>query len=418
MRGRSAILVSIGEEVIGGDIVDSNAAEISRRLKEVGIAVRGFRAVGDVEADIAAAFLDAAQRAAIVVSTGGLGPTRDDLTRDGLARALGDELVEDPEALSQIEAIFARNQRPMSESNRLQALRPRGAELLKNPVGTAPGVFAKLRGAVVFLLPGVPFEMKRMFDDEVLPRLRELGFAHATPPMRKLRCHGIPESVAGERIAEFMGEDKDPYVGITVSGGIITVKATARRASPADSARVDFVIGEIEKRLGSDVFGHGDTTLERAVIELARKGSRRIATAESCTGGRIAAALTSIAGSSDVFIGGVVAYANEVKEQIVGVDPNLIAAHGAVSAEVAKAMASGVATRLGADIAVSVTGIAGPGGGTATKPVGLVHVGVYDRGHVDSKELRFVGDREAVQLRAARVALDLLRRALSSSSSQ
>lgn len=411
-RRPEAIVLSIGEEVIGGDIVDSNAAELSRRLAELGVAVRGFRAVGDVEDEIAERFLEAAERADVVISTGGLGPTRDDLTRQGLAKALREPLTEDPVALEQIRAIFARYGRPMSESNRLQALRPTSAELIENPVGTAPGLVARLGRAWVFLLPGIPFEMKRMFADTVAERLRVEGLAPGAPPRRRIKCHGIAESVAGERIAKWMGENRDPYVGVTVSGGVLTVSIRARRASEESAVAVDRIAGEIREALGPDVFGAENDTLESVLVELARSARVRIATAESCTGGRIAAAITSIPGSSDVFAGGVVAYANEAKIAMLDVPAELIAAHGAVSGEVARAMARGAAARFAAKIAVSATGVAGPGGGTESKPVGLVHLGIHAHGREHSREMKWVGDRDAIQLRAARTALDLAIRAV------
>lgn len=407
-----AIVLSIGEEVIGGDIVDSNAAELSRRLAALGIATRGFRAVGDVEAEIAERFREASERADVVVSTGGLGPTRDDLTRQGLAKALGEPLVEDAAALEQVRAIFARYGRPMSDSNRLQALRPESASILENPVGTAPGLFARLGRALVFVLPGIPFEMKRMFDDGVVAHLRVHGLAPGAPPRRRLRCHGIAESVAGERIAEWMGEDKDPYVGVTVSGGVLTVSVRARTAGDQARDAVDRIAAVIESVLAPHVFGREDDTLESVLVALARAKGVRIACAESCTGGRIAAAITAVPGSSAVFAGGVVAYANEAKIALLDVPADEIARHGAVSGEVARAMARGAAARLSSEVAVSATGIAGPDGGTEAKPVGLVHVGIHAFGRDHSLELRFVGDREAVQSRSARTALDLAIRAI------
>lgn len=415
-RRPEAIVLSIGEEVIGGDIVDSNAAELSRRLAELGIAVRGFRAVGDVEEEIAQRFREAASQADVVVATGGLGPTRDDLTRQGLAKALGDDLVEDAAALEQVMAIFERNGRPMSQTNRLQALRPESAAILVNPVGTAPGLRARLGRAEVFVLPGVPFEMKRMFDEGVVDRLREIGLAPGAPPRRRIKCFGIPESVAGERIAHYMGEDQDPYVGVTVSGGVLTVSVKARAAGERSSTEVARIAEEITGLLAPHVFGREVDTLESVVIELARARHQRIACAESCTGGRIGSALTSIAGSSDVFVGGVIAYANEAKIALLDVPAERIAAHGAVSPEVARAMARGAARRLNADLAISATGIAGPGGASENKPVGLVFIGLWHRGREDAKEVRFLGDRESIQLRATRVALDFALRAIRDSS--
>lgn len=404
-----AYLLSIGEEVVAGDIVDTNAAELSRRLKSLGLQNRGVEVVGDRTAEIARAIREAAGRARVVLATGGLGPTRDDLTRDALALALEEPLIEDSDALRAIQAFFDRVGRRMSDSNRIQALRPRSAEMIPNPVGTAPGLCARIGETVLFFLPGVPFEMRRMIEEFVVPRLRQLGLAQPTPPRILVRAHGIPESVVGERIAEFMGEANDPYVGVTVSGGILSVSITGRTVSEEVSARVEAIADEIERRLGEHVFGRGDVTLESATLAAVRGAGSSLAVAESCTGGRVAAALTGVAGSSDVFLGGVVAYSNAVKQSQLGVPAGLLTQHGAVSEPVARAMARGVATALGARIAVAVTGVAGPGGGTASKPVGMVCFGTFQDGVESSVTVTYGGERDVVQQRAARHAIDLIR---------
>jgi len=242
-----------------------------------------------------------------------------------------------------------------------------------------------------------------------VPRLRELGLAQPTPPRILVRAHGIPESVVGERIAEFMGEANDPYVGVTVSGGILSVSITGRTVSEDVRVRVESIADEIERRLGAHVFGRGDTTLESATLAAVRRAGLSIAVAESCTGGRVAAALTGVAGSSDVFVGGVVAYSNAVKHNQLGVPVELLAEHGAVSEPVARAMARGVANSLGARVAVAVTGVAGPGGGTPSKPVGMVCFGSFRDGVESSVTVTYGGERDVVQQRAARHAIDLIR---------
>jgi nicotinamide-nucleotide amidase len=410
-----ARLLAIGEEILAGDIVDSNSAEISRRLAEVGIRTVGVRCVGDVEREIVAALAEATADADLVIATGGLGPTRDDLTRDALARLLGVELIEDAAALRAIEAMFERIQRPMSSSNRVQALVPRGASALPNRRGTAPGLFARRGRAAVFLLPGPPYEMRGILEDEVLPRLAALGLRSEGVLREKIRIHGLPESVLGERIAEFMGADRDPYVGVTVSGGVLTVSIQARSRDADVEARVAEIAAAVEARLGKHVFGRGDESLEAALLGALVARGLTVATAESCTGGRIAAALTRLDGASQAVLGGIVAYSNAVKSELLGVDPAQITAHGAVSTEVAAAMASGVAKRLGVDLGIAVTGIAGPSGGSDEKPVGTVCFGVCFGGRTFVRRAVFGGDREAVQVRATRTALDLGRLAVQGS---
>lgn len=410
MTAPRAAVVSVGDEVLRGDIVDSNAAYLARALRGGGLTVVSLRGVRDRVEDIAEALQDAAARAEVVVVTGGLGPTRDDLTRHGLARAMGEELIEDAAALADIQSFFRKLKRPMSESNRLQALRPASARSLANEVGTAPGVHGRLRDAEVFLMPGVPSEMKRMLDVGVLPALRERGLFAAPLPLVRVKAHGLPESVAGERIAEFMGETGDPLVGITVSGGILTVTMQARSAAGAE--RIEPIAAEIERRLEPHAFARGDASLQSALVELLKARGARMATAESCTGGLIAEMLTRVPGSSDVFERGFVTYSNAAKRELLGVDAAAIEAHGAVSEAVAIQMALGAQRNAGVDLAVSATGIAGPGGATADKPVGLVYCGIALRGLASARRYLFVGDRELVRMRTACCALDLARLAL------
>lgn len=411
MDAPRAALLSIGDELLNGDIADSNAVEIIRELRQAGVRTIGVRVVGDRVGEIAAAFLEAAAGAEVVIATGGLGPTRDDLTREGLAAAAGEELVLDEAALERVRAFFLRVGRAMSDSNRVQAERPRSAVHLDNAVGTAPGLAIDLRGARVFVLPGVPSEMRRMLADSVLPWIR--GRFPCEPLVRaKVHAIGLPESVAGERIAEFMGEGKDPAVGITVSGGILSVTAQAVAGPQAAArARVAAVIDEVERRLGTHAFGRDGVALEEALVRDLRARRQRLATAESCTGGLVARLVARVPGASDVFVEGFVTYSNQAKTRRLAVPAALIEAHGAVSAEVARAMAEGARRGALVDLAVSCTGIAGPGGATPGKPVGLVWFGIATAAGGGATSVVFVGDRETIQLRAARTALDLVRRA-------
>ncbi len=403
-------IVSVGDELLAGDIVDSNAAEIAREFRTIGVRMTSVRVVGDEVERIGRAVADAANEARFVVVTGGLGPTRDDLTRDGLARAAGTDLVEDAAALAAIEALFAKLGRTMSPSNRLQALRPRTASCIANPVGTAPGIDLPLGAARVFALPGVPSEMRRLLADHVLPVAASLS--GRSPGFRvRLHAHGLPESIVGERIAEFMGENRDPQVGVTVSRGILTVTLTDRGRTADGIDRTRSLADEIERRLAPHGFGRDGVTLEEAVIAAARARGRTIATAESCTGGRIAALITRVAGASDVFVESAVCYANAAKIARLGVRLATLERFGAVSAEVATEMVDGIARNSGS-ASVSVTGIAGPGGGSADKPVGLVFIGVRVGDAAEAHRFQFIGDRESIQTRATSAALDLLRKAL------
>lgn len=410
---RIAAIVSVGEEILAGDIVDTNAAEIAKELRALGWTVRSIRTVGDDVPVIAGALRDAAAVGEVVLVTGGLGPTRDDLTRDGLAEAMADTLVEDEFAWRSIQEYFARIGRVMNPTNRIQAQRPSRARIVPNPLGTAPGLDATLGSARVFVLPGVPMEMRAMLRETVLPALATAAGNQGTRPLARARihAHGIPESTAGEWIAEWMGAGKDPFVGITVSGGILTVSITARTATDAARDRVVALADQVWTRFGPHAFGRDGVSIEEALIEALRARGARLALAESCTGGLAARLVTRVPGASDVFVEGIVAYANATKVRRLGVTQADLKQHGAVSAVVAGRMALGVATSAGVDCGVATTGVAGPGGGTAQKPVGRVEYGVYWRGASYARQTNFVGDRESIQLRGARHALDLARRA-------
>lgn len=408
---RIAAIVSVGEEILAGDIVDTNAAEIAKELRALGWTVRSIRTVGDDVPVIAAALRDAAAGSELVVVTGGLGPTRDDLTREGLAEATADVLVEDESAWRAIQDYFARIGRVMNPTNRIQAQRPSRARIVPNPLGTAPGLDATLGATRVFVLPGVPMEMRAMLRETVLPAVAAGGGGARPLARARIHAHGVPESTAGEWIAEWMGAGKDPFVGITVSGGILTVSVTARTPSESASERVLSIADAVWARFGEHAFGRDGVTIEEALIAALRARGARLALAESCTGGLAARLVTRVPGASDVFMQGIIPYSNAAKVRWLGVTQWDLRVHGAVSPTVARQMAFAVAASAGVDCGVSTTGVAGPGGGTPTKPVGRVEFGAYWRGQVYDRTTTFVGDRESIQLRAARFALDLARRA-------
>jgi len=406
-----AIIISIGNELTSGQTVDTNSAYLAEQLGVLGIETLSHVTVGDDRAATARAITAAADEAQLVLVTGGLGPTADDLTRHALADAMGGaELVQDAASLAEMEAFFRRLGRSMADANRIQAMFPAGSRPLANACGTAPGIAARVGQAAVYVMPGVPREMRRMFAERIAPQLHGGGVAIVR---RTLHTFGAGESDVGATILDLMARDANPLVGTTVAAGLISIRVTSKAATPAEAARLaDATIAEITARLGDLVVGQGEHAMSAAVGELLRRREESLATAESCTGGLIGEMITDVAGASDYYLGGVVSYANAVKRDLLGVGPDILAAHGAVSEPVAIAMAEGCRKALGADWAVSATGIAGPSGGSADKPVGLVYIGLCGPGCREVRRHGFPGDRAGIRTRAALAALNHLRLAL------
>jgi nicotinamide-nucleotide amidase len=406
-----AEILAIGTELTTGQKVDTNSAWLSRRLGELGIVVRWHTTVADDLADNVTALRQAAARAGLVLLTGGLGPTLDDLTRQALAEAAGVELVLDPASLEHLQEWFARRGRPMPERNRVQALLPAGAEALPNPVGTAPGIWMRLGSAWVAALPGVPSEMQVLYEQEVRPRLLRLGLGGGQVLLlRQLHCFGAGESAIEEKLGDLTARGRMPEVGITASQGVITLRLLARAPTrEAAQALLAPVEQLLRQRLGDWIYGVDEEELEDVVARLLLQQQRTVATAESITAGLVARRLGRVPGVSATLLGGVVAYHNRIKEEMLDVPAELLRTAGAVSAAVAEAMAQGCRRRFGADLAVSTTGIAGPTGATPTKPIGLVYVGLAWEGGVTSQAYQWSGTRQEIQERAARQALNLLR---------
>jgi len=413
-------VLTIGTELVLGHTLDTNAADIARAVAAAGGEVVRHTSVPDRPPAIRAALAEALDRTGFVVATGGLGPTRDDMTKVVAAELFGRPLELDETVLRQLEARFRRFGRPMPEVNRSQAQVPRGATVLPNPRGTAPGLWLEdAKGRVVVLLPGVPREMRGLLVEEVLPRFAARLTKDGEPPRvvqsRTVRTTGVPESALAER----MGDIEDDIAPLTFAylpgEDGVDLRLTAWSLPPADAGvRLDAGERLVRERAGEHVYGVDGADLAGVVLEQLRASGRRLAAAESCTGGLVGARLTAIPGASDVFAGGIVAYDDAVKRALLDVPADVLAAHGAVSEEVVRAMAAGARQRFDVAASVAVTGIAGPAGGTPEKPVGTVWLAASVDG--DTRALRrvFPGDRDEIRRRSAQAVLDLLRRQLES----
>jgi nicotinamide-nucleotide amidase len=435
-----AEILTIGDEILRGEIIDSNKAFLSERLLDYDVECRFQTSVRDDPADMTDSFRRAVSRSDVVLVSGGLGPTRDDLTAGVLAETFGRELVLDEVSLEGIREFFRRVGRDMAENNAKQAWFPRDAEVLPNPIGTAPGCALALDPeetgsgqSIVFCMPGVPRELRLMMDEQVLPRIgarREGASSSLIVRATVIRTFGVGESSLDADLKDIAVEE-GVELGFRTSFPDNALRPLAR-ALTAEHAelRVASMVEQIRDRLGAIIYSESDDTMESVVGELLRERGKTVAVAESCTGGLMAEKLTRVPGASAYFLGGVVAYSNEAKTAMLGVPEPLIAAHGAVSNEVAQAMAEGVRDRFGADFGVSTTGISGPDGGTAEKPVGLVSIGIAWRGgamdgatgstggatgskagsHTDS--FVFPLDRERHRALSVQVGLDWVRRSL------
>lgn len=404
-----AAIVSIGDELVLGQTVDTNSAWLSARLAERGIMTRLHGTIADEKQLITDELLRAAAHADLVIVSGGLGPTEDDLTRFALADAMGVPLELDQPSVDQIAAFFARRERGMPDRNKVQAMCPVGARMLANRAGTAPGIFAELGGTPIYIVPGVPREMRALWDDHIAPALPPLD--GRTILTTKLNTFGTGESDIAERLGQIAARDRNPLIGTTVAAGLVSVRIRSAFDTAAEAQQqLARAIDQVTHALGNLVFGRDDETLADAVGKLLIARGETLAVAESCTGGLVGEMVTDIPGSSDWFTGGWITYDNNMKVAQLGVDEAMLADHGAVSAPVAEAMAQGALQRSGATHAVSLTGIAGPDGGTDDKPVGTVYIGIASRDAAPSAKLyNFPGDRPTIRRRAALGALNTLR---------
>jgi nicotinamide-nucleotide amidase len=411
-KPRVAEIIAVGSELLTPYRLDTNSLWLTEKLNDLGIEVKLKAVIGDDLEQLTRYIQDALDRADVIIATGGLGPTEDDLTREAFAHVLKRPLRRDEEILERLRQRFQKYGFKMTPNNERQADVIDGADALKNAFGSAPGMYIRDGEKVMILLPGPPREMAPMFEREVRPRLAQVSQRFRLA-RRALKVSGLTESAMDDMIAPIYKQYANPTTTVlsAVTGLEVHLAATGKTQEEAQ-ARVDDLAEKIEERLGQYVFSRDGESLEQVIGTMLRAKGLTLALAESCTGGLIAKRVTDVPGSSQYFCVGVVAYSNEAKTDLLGVPRELIQTHGAVSPEVAEAMAQGVKQRSGADIGLAVTGIAGPDGGTPEKPVGLVYIGLSHGGRVEHRRLQIPGDRERVREFTAQVALDWIRRSL------
>lgn len=406
----SCAILSVGRELLLGQTVDTNAAWLSGQLSGLGYVVRQLRTVDDDQPAIVEALRELSARCDALIITGGLGPTPDDLTRQALAEAAGVALEYHEALMEPIRERFRVHGWPMTESNRLQAYLPAGAEAIRNDWGTAPGVRCRIGGCVAYAMPGVPREMKPMFEQGVLPELQSAPGAQVRY-MKLYHLNGIGESRIGEVLAQVQPISPESELGTAVGNGVTMVRAMAYGATAAEAeAKVAAARDAIRERLKDFIFGEDGDTLAQSVVRLLSGRGQTLALAESCTGGMIAAEIVGVPGASSVLLEGVVCYSNEAKTRRLAVDQDILAKHGAVSEQTVAALARGARALAGADYAVAVSGVAGPDGGTPQKPVGTVWLAVAAKDGVYALRSLLSSDRNGNRLRAVNIALDFLRR--------
>jgi nicotinamide-nucleotide amidase len=403
-------IIAIGSELLTPHRVDTNSLWLTERLNSIGVQVHQKTVVGDEEARLEEAVKDALSRSDVIIATGGLGPTEDDITRKVFARVCGRQLTLDYEVLAQIRERITSRGYQMTPNNERQALIPRDATILPNPNGTAVGIRMEQNGRLIVLLPGPPRENRPMFEDYVMPHLERMSRG-VRIAKRILKVTGIGESQLDDAIAPIYGEYTNPTTTILFTDSDIEIhlEATADTFSRAEEI-VEGLTDRLEEKIGVNLYSTRGESLEEVVGQKLRLKQYTIATAESLTGGLIAERITRVAGSSDYFIGSVVSYTNEAKMRLLGVEAGALERHGAVSGEVAEAMARGIKERSGATIGLSVTGVAGPGGGSDAVPVGTVYVGLADDVSSSNKRLILPGDRHLIRWRTSSAALEMVRR--------
>ncbi|OGO79129.1 MAG: competence/damage-inducible protein A [Clostridiales bacterium GWB2_37_7] len=404
-------IIAVGTELLLGNIVNSNARYLSERLAELGIDVFYHTTVGDNMSRLQEVIQIALQRSDIIIATGGLGPTDDDITKEGVAEALGLKLVAHQESLDKIEDYFRKANRPMPDCNRKQGFIPEGSRVLENNNGTAPGILTEKNGKAVILLPGPPKEMTLMFEQLVYPYFK--ARSEHLIKSKTLRVVGVGESAIQERLQHIFDIQSNPTVAPYAKDGEVHLRITAKCHNDIEA---DNLLKDMEKQvqsiLGENIYGYDEESLEYVVYQLLRSKKLTVSIAESCTGGLISSRLTNVSGVSEVLMNAIVTYSNQAKMKFLNVKEETLLKHGAVSAETAQEMALGIRIASNTDVGISVTGIAGPNGGTAEKPVGLFYIGLAIGDKVEAHRLCFPASREKVRWNAATSALDILRREL------
>ncbi|MBI4314086.1 MAG: competence/damage-inducible protein A, partial [Candidatus Omnitrophica bacterium] len=409
-----AELIAVGTELLLGFTLNTNAAFLSRKLAELGVDCYHHVTVGDNPVRLKETLVGALKRSDCVITCGGLGPTVDDITLATIAKTLERPLVLDQDILTQIRGRFQRLGIPMPQSNLRQAYVPRGAIILPNRIGTAPGFILPLRKKILIALPGPPRELEPIFITQVLPWLEKRASPEAVLISRTLKLTGITESEVDEKVSDLLKLKGETTVGIYAHPGQVDLRITAKHKTKAGAGHnIRRIEQEIRKRMGALVYGADDDTLEEIAGKLLGRQRKTLSVAESCTGGLVGHRITQIPGSSAYFVGGAVSYADAVKSGFLGVPPGLLRKQGAVSEEVAKAMAQGIQKLARASVGLAITGIAGPAGGSKEKPVGLIYIALSNGKQVLCRRYTLTGDRSTIKWKASQSALDLLRLYLS-----
>lgn len=411
MREVYAEVVTIGEEILIGQIVNSNAAYIGERLRSVGVRIIRNTTIGDSILEITKALSEAEARARIIIITGGLGPTKDDCTKQALCRYFNTKLVFSDEAFQNIENIFSVRKFQMNELNRQQAELPENCIFIRNKIGTASGMGFEKEGRLFVSMPGVPFEMKQMLDEEVIPIIKH-KFELPVVVQRTINTQGLYEGLLAEKLENW--ETRLNEAGFELawlpSHGIIRLRITGSGASQNElESRINEFVEELYREIGDHIFSIGNKTMAEVLGEELLKRKMVVSVAESCTGGTIGSMLVSVPGSSSYFNGGVIAYSNEIKNKVLGVDNDILEKHGAVSKEVVELMVKGVLKNFGTDLAIAVSGIAGPDGGTEDKPVGTVWIAVGSKEKVIAEKFNLGSQRDRNIMRSALTAMNMLR---------
>lgn len=409
----NAEIISIGSEHLLGEIINTDAPYLCQRLATLGIEMERESTIGDDEKGIASSLEEALKRVKMVITIGGLGPTPDDITKKVIARVAEEQLVLHEGILSEIERKFKEEKKSMPSDNIKQAFLPRDSHPLKNRVGIAPGFILETRNRIIVALPGPYNELVPMFEEEVIPYLKERFKVREVIKSFVLRTTGLPESKVAEELKDIMKKSKNPQVSLLAHENIVDIRLVAKARDEKTTEKLNEGMEKrISKRLGNYIFGTGKQTLEEVIGYLLYMRKKTIAVAESCTGGLISHRLTNVPGSSNYFLGSVVAYSNKMKRDRLGVKKTTLEKYGAVSEKVAEEMARGIKKIIGSDFGLGITGIAGPTGATEEKPIGLVYIALAYKDKVETKEFKFRGEREVIKAKAANAALDMVRRHL------